>query len=129
MLRLSISILLIGTLTACASIQLRSEAERIIVSRNPAPKGCKYVGHVIGSQGGSWSGGWTSNKNLAEGAFNDMKNKAAKLGANYVQLETNQAGVTGSAGMYSGTGGGSTQQTDVTNVGNAYRCNPDDIGL
>ncbi len=120
--------LLLASLIGCSAIQLRPEAARVIVSRNAAPKGCKFIASVTGSQGDFFRGGYTSNKNLAEGAMNDLKNQASDLGANYVQLETNQAGVTGSGGSYGG-GGGGMAQTDVTNTGNAYRCNPADIGL
>lgn len=112
-------------LLACAATALKPGAERIIVTRNRAPKGCKFLGAVVGEQGGSFTGGMTSNKNLAQGALNDMRNKAMELGANYVQLETDRAGVTGSGGYYSSH----QQQTDVTNTGNAYKCKDADIGL
>ncbi len=65
--------------------------------------------------------------------MNDLKNRALKLGANYIHLVVNRAGVTGSVGgsSYSGTGlmSGSTEQTNVTNVGNAYICPKNAIGL
>jgi len=110
---------------ACAPIQLKPGAEKVIVTHQPAPQGCHFLGTVVGSQGGSLTGGMTSNRNLAEGATNDVKNKAFDLGANYVVLETNQAGTTqsGSNGSFSG------QQTDVTDTGNAYKCPPEEIGL
>lgn len=114
-----------ANLIGCSALQLKAEAARVIVSKNAPPKSCKFVASVTGGQGNFLTGGYTSNKNLAEGAMNDLKNKASELGANYVQLETNQAGVTGSGGYY----GGSMSQTDVTNTGNAYRCNPEEIGL
>jgi uncharacterized protein YbjQ (UPF0145 family) len=116
-----LSLLMIG----CAATHVRPGAERIIVSKNPAPKGCKFMGTVIGEQGGAFSGRWTSNRNLAEGAMNDMKNKAFDLGANYVSLENSNAGQTISASEYGMSGG----QTDVTHAGNAYRCDPKEIGL
>src|SRR6516165_11431311 len=86
--------LAVSGLTGCAAIQMKPGAERVIVTRQPAPAGCKYLGGVVGNQGGSLTGGLTSNRNLAEGAMNDMKNKAFDLGANFVVLETNQAGST-----------------------------------
>ena len=130
--------ILLATLTAlniqaCSAIPLSPGAERVILSRNPAPKGCKFLGSVVGSQGGAFTGGFTSNKNLAEGALNDMRNKGFQLGANYVQIETDRAGVTGSGSIstsqYGLFGASSSEQTDVTQTGNAYRCNPADIGL
>ncbi len=119
--------------SGCASIQVNPEASRIIASPNTAPKGCKYLGQVVGNQGNFFTGGFTSNRNLEEGAMNDMKNQAGKLGANYIQLVTNRAGITGSTGGSFGQNGGfisgSSEQTNVTNLGNAYRCPPKSIGL
>lgn len=120
-------------ISGCASIPAVPQATRIIASPNPAPKSCKYLGQVVGNQGNFFTGGFTSNRNLEEGAMNDMRNKAAKLGANYIQLVTNRAGVTGSMrgsfGSQGGYMGGNSQQTNVTNLGNAYHCAPKDIGL
>ena len=125
--------LIASMLSACAATKLNPGAERIIVSRNAVPKSCKFLGAVIGEQGGAFTGGYTSNKNLAQGALNDMRNKALELGGNYVQLETDRAGVTGSGSMNVNRGSifGSSHsaQTDVTQTGNAYRCPPEDIGL
>ncbi|HHT0594512.1 DUF4156 domain-containing protein [Legionella parisiensis] len=120
-------------ISSCASIPADPQATRIIASPNSVPKGCKYLGQVVGNQGNFFTGGFTSNRNLEEGAMNDLKNKAAKLGANYVQLVTNRAGVTGStSGSFNHNGGfisGGSEQTNVTNLGNAYLCPPKSIGL
>lgn len=130
MIRILSGFCMLSLLVSCASIQVKSpEVHRIIMTKNPAPKGCKFLGNVIGSQGNFFTGGWTSNKNLAEGAMNDLKNKAYDLGGNYVQLEHHQAGVTGSGSSYNGTGSSSLQQTDVTETGTVYRCDPKEIGL
>jgi uncharacterized protein YbjQ (UPF0145 family) len=67
---------------------------------------------------GSLSGPYTSNARLAEGAFNDMKNEAHEMGANYVVLENTQAGSTVCGNGKSMSGG----QTDVTHIGNAFKC-------
>lgn len=115
--------------SACSAIQVKPGAERILVSKNAAPEGCKFLGLVVGSQGGAFSGGWTSNKNMSEGAMNDLKNKALALGGNYVQIETDRAGTTMSGGGFFGSGGISGQQTDVTLTGNAYKCDPVKLGL
>ena len=124
-----ISTILSITLAGCSAIPLDPEAQKIVVSPNQVPVGCKYLGQVVGNQGNFFSGEYTSNKNLEIGAMNDIKNKAAKLGANYVQLITNRAGSTGSiSGSSSGFGGGASQ-TNVTNLGNAYHCAPAKIGL
>lgn len=116
-------------LAGCAAIPLDPQATRVIASPNPAPKGCKYVGQVSGNQGNFFTGDYTSNVHLEEGAMNDMKNKASKLGANYIQVITNRAGNTGSVGGNNGMVSGHISQTNVTNMGNAYICPPSSVGL
>jgi uncharacterized protein YbjQ (UPF0145 family) len=106
------------TLGGCAATTLNPYAARVMVTKTAAPAGCVYLGSVVGEQGGSLTGKYTSNANLAEGAFNDMKNKAYALGANYVVLENTQAGNTQEGSNTSFSGG----QTDVTHVGNAFKC-------
>jgi uncharacterized protein YbjQ (UPF0145 family) len=105
-------------LGGCAATALSPGAARVMVTKTQAPAGCVYVGSVVGEQGGALTGKYTSNANLAEGAFNDMKNKAHAMGANYVVLEDTHAGSTVS-GDNSGVSGG---QTDVTHIGNAFKC-------
>ncbi len=119
---IAISLVAVG----CASIQVQPQNQRIISSPNPAPKGCRYLGDVTGNQGNAFTGSWTSNRNLEEGARNDMKNQAGKLGANYVQIVTSRSGSTGSFDPQSG---GGSEQTNVTYTGNAYQCPPSLIGL
>jgi len=123
-------------LSGCAAIQPVDPTvnTKVIASTNPAPKGCKFVTQVLGSQGNFFTGAWTSNSNLEIGAMNDLKNKAFQAHGNYVQLVTNRAGVTGSSSIGSDGhggffGGGSSQQTNVTSTGNVYRCPPKLIGL
>lgn len=110
------SFLIIG----CSSIKLEGNAQQVMVvnSDQKIPAGCKYLGQASGSQGNFFTGTYTTNENLAIGAMNDMKNKAAALGGNYVQLLTNQASVTGSGGLV----GGGLQQSGVVNMGNVYNC-------
>lgn len=121
----SISLAVVG----CASQVLTPQAQRVIASPNPAPKGCKYRGQVVGNQGNFFTGGWTSNRNLEEGSMNDLKNQAANLNANYVQLINSRAGETGSVSSYNGNISGGIHETNVTNIGNAYFCKPSSIGL
>lgn len=130
LIHLSITAVFIG---GCAAIPAGPESARVIASPNPAPNDCKYIGQVVGNQGNFFTGEFTSNRNLEEGAMNDLKNKGAKIGANYIQIITNRAGVTGSM---TGTFGhddshvsGRSQQTNVTNLGNAYLCPAESIGL
>ncbi len=121
----TIAILLAG----CAATPMEPNANRIIASPNPAPKSCKYIGQVVGNQGNFFTGGYTSNRNLEEGAMNDMKNKAARLGANYIQLITNRAGNTGAMSGSNGMFSGGSAETNVTNLGNAYACPASAVGL
>ena len=89
-----------------------------MVTHLPPASECKFVGTLVGNQGGSFDGPFTSNRTLAQGAMNDLKNQAQQAGANYVLLETTTAGNTVSGGRHSMSGG----QTDVTHVGNAFVC-------
>jgi hypothetical protein len=119
---------------ACSPVALSPEASRVLATRQPAPANCTFLGTVVGTQGGAFSGKYTSNENLSIGAMNDLKNKAARMGANYVVIENALAGNTmsgGGGGVLMGTGsnsgfhvggGGSGGQTDVTYTGNAFRC-------
>ncbi len=125
----SLVVFVLPFISACAATALDPGAEQVIVSHQPAPKTCKFAGQITGEQGGSLTGAWTSNKHLAEGAMNDMRNKAHQMQANYVVLEESKAGQTmsGGGGMQGFSMSG--QQTDVTQIGNAYRCPPADIGM
>ena len=108
-------------LAACSAVPLDPRAQRIrIVTADPV--GCEYLGEVTGNQGNSFTGGFTSNANLETGARNDMKNQALGMGANTIHLLTTRAGQTGSMALSGGSGGGSSEQTNVTYVGAAYRC-------
>jgi hypothetical protein len=123
----------IGTTAAvsagCSAVPLAPGAEKVIVSRQAQPESCKFLGAVVGQQGGAFSGPWTSNRNLAQGALNDVRNQAFALGGNYVTLESEHAGVTGSGSSYQGTGSYQSGQTDVTKTGNVYICPREEIGL
>jgi hypothetical protein len=108
-------------LAACSAVPLDPHAQRIrIVTADPV--GCEYLGEVTGNQGNSFTGGFTSNANLETGARNDMKNQALQMGANTIHLLTTRAGQTGSMAIAQGSGGGGSEQTNVTYVGAAYRC-------
>ncbi len=137
--RLLVGLLMGATvgLVGCSSTPLNPGASRVVVSTENAPKGCKFRGMVVGEQGGAWSGAWTSNKNLQQGALNDLRNKADTLGANYVVLQTNRADTTSSGSMNGWSSGNrfivggssSTQVTDSMTSGAAYRCPNELIGL
>lgn len=125
LIKINVIVILALLIGGCASIEVHPSATRIISSPNPAPKGCKYLGEVTGNQGNFFTGGFTSNKNLEQGARNDLRNQAATLGANYVQIVISRSGHTGS---YNQNIGG-LEQTNVTYTGNAYTCPASLIGL
>ena len=100
-------------MTGCSAMQLKEGAEKVRLT-NQEPKDCEYLGEIAGSQGNAFSGGWTSNDNLAEGARNDLKNKALAMGANVVHILTSRDGMT--TGLY----GGSKTSSNMEGV--AYKC-------
>ncbi len=108
-------------LAGCAANALNPQAQKIRLVTSE-PKDCEYLGEATGNQGNFFTGGWTSNANLETGARNDLKNQAAQMGGNTVQLLSTRAGQTGSFGVANGSGGGSSEQTNVTYVGAVYRC-------
>lgn len=108
------------SIIGCSAVPLTNNADKVMVvnSMQKVPSGCKFIGQATGSQGNFFTGTYTSNENLATGAMNDLKNKAAQMGGNYVQLLTNQAATTGSGDLL----GDGLQETGVVNVGNVYNC-------
>ena len=64
--------------TACSSVPL-NEAGRSVRTVRTTPTGCKYIGPVSGSANEDY-------KNPAEHMINQIKNDAAKLGANTVEI-------------------------------------------
>lgn len=111
-----------ATLFGCAAVKLNSNAQKVLVSPNKPAKGCKYLGQATGSQGNTFTGDLTSNKNLDAGSMNDVRNQAANMSGNYVQILTNRASIAGGGGGYDGTGGGGISQSTATVIGNVYKC-------
>ncbi len=67
---------------------------------------CEYLGEVIGSQGHWYDYLFLPNKLMTQGALNDMRNEAHRIGANTVVIHKNTMFV-----------------TSVTITGQAYNCN------
>jgi len=99
-------------------LQPGAERVRIKLSEPTKEDNCRYLGEVTGNQGNAFTGAWTSNKNMETGARNDMKNKAAAMGANTLVLLGSRSGSTQSGSRYGFRG----QQTNVTTSGIAYNC-------
>ena len=96
--------------TGCKTSDLSPAAANVAAGRSAAATGCKPVKYLTGKGGGTFGGGFISNEDLIEYAMNDLRNKAAELGANYVQHDPPQLG----------SGDGTT--TSVTITGTAYQC-------
>ena len=107
MKNLLIKLGLIVVLTGCAATSIKPNAVNVVASPNPAPNNCKLLGQVVGNQGGTWSGGFYSSKNLTIGVMNDLKNETADMGGNYVQIINNNY---------------NNINAEMTTSGNAYIC-------
>jgi hypothetical protein len=110
-------------LSACAPAQLNAGAQRIKIVTSE-PEGCKYLGEVTGSHGNAFTGAFTSNQDLETGARNEMKNAAAKLHADMIQLLATSNGLTSTVvgANEKPTPSGYAEPTTVTYTGAAYKC-------
>jgi len=115
-------VILLGLITNCSSLSLNPGAEKVQLSHSKADKTCQFLGTVFANQGNAFTGGFTSNANLQEGAFNDLRNKGYAMGGNYIQIIANQAGVTGSGGGDLSGFGSRSQQTNYTVTGSVFKC-------
>ena len=103
-----------GALLSCSTAELSPEGAKVAMSNSsPAeegydPAGCRSLGPLIGKGGGAFGGGLISNDTLVEYAMNDLRNKAAELGANYVRYDSAQMGVSGSQNGTTTTTAGTT---------------------
>ena len=74
-------------LVGCSAISMTPEGRSVeLVTEKPVGN-CKPLGDVVGSQGNWFTGDYTSNKNLLIGARNDLRNKAAEMGGNFVWVQ------------------------------------------
>jgi hypothetical protein len=89
---------------------LTATGATVTVSPDPPPAGCTEVEHLVGEGGGSFGGGYIPNHNLIDYAMNDLRNKAADAGANYVEYDPPTLG----------TDDGTT--TTATVSGTAFKC-------
>lgn len=75
-------------LTGCSTKVLINEAKdiRIYFASLPKDSKCTHIDEVIGTQGQLYDYYFTPNKNLTQGALNDLKNKTKILGGNSVVI-------------------------------------------
>jgi Domain of unknown function (DUF4156) len=96
----------------CSAISTTPEGKSVELVTQKPPGNCKPLGDVVGSQGNWFTGDYTSNKNLLVGARNDLRNKAAEMGGNYVWVQdSSNTNAWGSLGT-----------TNTTVLGVVYRC-------
>ncbi len=108
------SILPLLLLTGCAATSVTPQGQQVVIVQSMPQEyagRCQFVGEVAGSQGNWITGNWTPNKNLALGARNDLRNEAAKLGANVVLITDS----------FNSTDDDNSLE-NITNIGRAYRC-------
>lgn len=85
------------------TVRLYSDEEKV--------RDCTFIDEVIGTQGHWYDYLFISNKNLTQGAINDLKSQAREVGANSVHVHTNMS-----------------FQTSVTLLGQAYNCSQSSHG-
>ncbi|MFB9887887.1 DUF4156 domain-containing protein [Balneatrix alpica] len=106
------SAVLVGV-SGCSAIQANPGAEQVRLVMEQPTGSCRFIAEVSGSQGNFFSGNYTSTENLLLGARNDLRNKAAAVGANVVYMqESHHSQASDSLGT-----------TNTTLIGHAYRCN------
>ena len=88
-LSISMVALAVGLLAGCGATPVSQKGAQVELTTEK-PKGCTAVGEVMGSQGNVFSGDFTTDQNLMQGARNDMRNRAAELGANVVHIQGSQ---------------------------------------
>ena len=94
---------------SCSYSRLSTGGAEVIAAPNLRVSHCRYLGTVVG-QGGGGGGAWVVNSSLIKYAMNDLRNKAAAMGATHV--------VTGNPQL--GSHKGTTNSATVT--GTAYDC-------
>jgi hypothetical protein len=104
---LALSVLSAG----CATASLSRQGAKVAATRNPPGPDCTALKYLVGKGGGTFGGDMVPNEDLVEYAMNDLRNKAAKLGADYIQHDPPMMGA-GPKGV----------TTTVTISGTAYRC-------
>ena len=78
--------IMVGVLAGCSATPVSQQGARVEITTE-RPNGCKMLGEVVGSQGNVFSGDFTTDRALMEGARNDLRNKTAAMGGNVVQIQ------------------------------------------
>lgn len=90
-------------------VRLIQKNEIVLLSKGKTPD-CRYLGEIIGSEGHWYDYLFISNRNLLQGALNDLLNRANALDANVVLVSDNVSFI-----------------SSVTYYGQAYFCKYDEL--
>ena len=98
LLKIYTTIFLVIIIASCSNLAKRNpdnkpvrlihKYERNILHAGDMPD-CRYLGEVIGSEGHWYTYLFISNRNLIQGAINDLHNNANAIGANIVYISDN----------------------------------------
>jgi hypothetical protein len=72
------------TIVGCSTVGLSSRGNRVIIVEAKDVTKCENLGSILGDGTGAYGTGFISRTSLIEHAFNDLRNKAAELGATHV---------------------------------------------
>ena len=103
-----LSIFVIFLLSGCSAKNiLTSDAKNVrIYDRLPTNINCEYIDEIIGSEADLITFFFMSNRDITAGARADLRNQAARLGGNAVEVQTADF-------MYT---------TSTTFIGHVYNC-------
>jgi len=99
-------------LAGCGAIKPTTSGAVVELSNARPDTACRYLGEAVGSQGNWFTGDYTANSHLMEGARNDLRNKAAALGGNFVWVQN----------VSNAQAHGALGTSNTTAVGNVYAC-------
>lgn len=116
-MRLRIALACAGSallLAGCMARTLSPAGAQVVVVPQ-APVGCQRMGELVGLSHGGMRGDATSAPDHELGARNDLRNQAALLGADTVQM-------TGREGIVTHSFAGHARPSQVRHTGVAWRC-------
>jgi uncharacterized protein YcfL len=99
-------------LAGCQSNQLSAAGQKVMLAPNAPPADCRFIRSISSDKEVNFlSHGFSTNSKGEQEAMNNLKNQAASLGGNYVQMSASQSGVNDDQ-----------QQIQVTYTGKVYQC-------
>jgi len=108
-MKIALTLILLSLITSCSLIEVNSLAIkakdiRIFLEHSNISK-CTFVSDIIGSEGYLYNFLFIANKNLVNGAMNDLKNQASLVDADSIYVQETM--------LFA---------TSVTIYGQAYQC-------